>query len=83
MALSVAYSMYCDLCGADTGASKPTLPELFDHVRYDGWLNQSYGVWICGECYDPETIYHAQWWNVHCVLCQSGEHVPVIAQKHG
>lgn len=78
MGLSVSYTMHCDFCGADTGASKPTMDEIWDHVRWDGWSHRGYGFWICGDCYDPDKIYHAQLSNTFCVLCQSGEHIAVI-----
>jgi hypothetical protein len=80
MGLSVSYTLNCDLCGTDVGASRPTQDEIWDYAWRgdDCYINRHYGAFVCGDCFDPNMIYHAQYRNVFCVLCQSGEHIALI-----
>lgn len=78
MGLIVSYTLDCDLCGEDVGDSRPSQDEIWDYVRRnDCFINRSYGVYVCEDCFDPEITYHAQNRNVSCVLCLSGEHVAI------
>ena len=54
-------------------------PSSVDYVSRGGWwINRSYGAAVCDECYDENMIYHAQFRNVFCVLCQTGDHIAII-----
>lgn len=80
MGLTASYWIDCNLCGLDTGASRPSQDEAWEYAQRGGWwTNRGYGVAVCEDCYDEEKIYHAQRKNVFCVLCQSGEHIAVFA----
>ena len=78
MGLKASYTVDCDLCGSDAGASKLTQEEAWEYViRGDWWVNRWYGAAVCTDCYDPEMVYHAQYLNVRCMLCASGEHIAI------
>lgn len=82
MGISAHYYLYCDLCYLDTGSSRPSLGEAWSYAQNSGWsTNQEHGAAVCDQCYDPDKIYHFQYSNVYCVLCLSGEHVPVVCNK--
>ena len=79
MGLNASYWIDCDLCGTDAGASRATMDDAWDYVSRGGWwINRSYGAAVCDECYDENMIYHAQFRNVFCVLCQTGDHIAII-----
>ena len=79
MGLTVSYGLDCDICGTDTGSSQRTQEDAWDYAWRGGWwVNKGYGAAVCDECYDENKIYHAQFRNVFCVLCQSGEHIAII-----
>lgn len=79
MGLYATYWIDCDICGDGPGTSKPTQDQAWEYVeRSDWWTNRWYGAAVCDTCLNPDVVYHAQWSNVFCALCQSGEHVAII-----
>ena len=55
------------------------MDDAWDYVSRGGWwINRSYGAAVCDECYDENMIYHAQFRNVFCVLCQTGDPIAII-----
>jgi hypothetical protein len=79
MGISASYWVLCDICGDDAGASRPSQEEAWEYAeRGDWWTNRGYGAAVCIGCFDSDVIYHAQYSNTFCVLCQTGEHVAII-----
>lgn len=80
MGLSATYWVHCDLCGEDSGAGQISQDDAWDYVQRGGWwVNRGYGVAVCEECFEANPVPHAQYSNVSCVLCHSGEHTRVLA----
>lgn len=81
MGVRTAYSLACDICKIETRAQWENLDEMWDRAELGGWhVRRAMHAGVCPDCYNPEVVYHFQYTNTFCVLCQSGEHLAIIVR---